>query len=181
MSSKTKPSPTLFLTRVALCTAFMCVSAMLFIPFAVPFTLQVLALYLIIFTFGGATALACSALYVFLGLIGLPVFSGFSGGIGQLFMPSGGFIPGFVLAALVYFLCERLAFLHIGARLRTLLSFLALYASAAAVLVFLYTDRSPAEIFTALAYYIAPYIPLDVLKIAVAALASKRLIKHMKL
>ena len=40
-------------------------------------------------------------IYVFLGVIGLPVFAGFKAGIGILFGPTGGFLFGFIICAFI--------------------------------------------------------------------------------
>lgn len=50
------------------------------------------------FKFGGFISVL---IYILLGAIGLPVFAGFKGGIGVLFGPTGGYIIGYLLMAIV--------------------------------------------------------------------------------
>lgn len=66
----------------------------------VPITLQTLAIALCGMVLGPARAFLATVLYVGLGLIGLPIFSNFSGGVGVLAGPSAGYIAGFALYAL---------------------------------------------------------------------------------
>ncbi|HLS33749.1 MAG TPA: biotin transporter BioY [Brevibacterium sp.] len=66
----------------------------------VPITLQTLAIALCGMVLGPARAFLATALYVGLGLIGLPIFSNFSGGLGVLAGPSAGYIAGFAVYAL---------------------------------------------------------------------------------
>ncbi len=83
----------------ALLTAFICISAQLSIltPAGVPFTLQTLAVavcgYLLGFKWGVASVIT----YILLGAVGIPVFSGFSGGVQHILSTSGGFTIGFIL------------------------------------------------------------------------------------
>jgi len=79
------------------------------IPLAagVPVTLQTLAVILTGMVLGPARGGAAAGLYVLAGLAGLPVFSGFSSGIGVLAGPSAGFLLAFPLAALVAGLLVR--------------------------------------------------------------------------
>lgn len=65
----------------------------------VPLTLQTLAVFLTGLVLGGTRGLLAVALYVLVGLIGVPVFSGFRGGLGVLAGPSAGYILAFPLAA----------------------------------------------------------------------------------
>ena len=88
------------LTQIAICTAVLCVSAFLIIPLPiVPITLQLFAVVLVALLLKPSHTLTCVSLYILLGCIGLPVFSGGKGGIGVLFSPTGGFIFGFLVGA----------------------------------------------------------------------------------
>ncbi|MFJ2507940.1 biotin transporter BioY [Arthrobacter citreus] len=79
------------------------------IPLAagVPITLQTLAVILTGMVLGPARGAAAAGLYLAAGFAGLPVFSGFSSGIGVLARPSAGYLVSFPLAALVVGLLVR--------------------------------------------------------------------------
>ncbi|WP_066297904.1 biotin transporter BioY [Arthrobacter luteolus] len=79
------------------------------IPLAagVPITLQTLAVMLAGLILGPLRGAAAVGLYLVVGLAGLPVFSGFSGGLGVLAGPSAGYLLSFPLAALVVGLISR--------------------------------------------------------------------------
>lgn len=86
--------------RAALAAALVSVGAAISIPAGpVPVTLQLLVLAVIVLLLSPGEAFAATALYVALGAIGLPVFSGASGGVGVLLGPTGGFLLGFVAGA----------------------------------------------------------------------------------
>ncbi|SMX88913.1 biotin transporter BioY [Brevibacterium antiquum] len=70
-------------------------------PAGVPITLQTFAVALCGLVLGPWRGGAAVLLYVVLGLLGLPIFSGMSGGIGILAGPSAGYITSFTLYALV--------------------------------------------------------------------------------
>ncbi|WP_298252530.1 biotin transporter BioY [uncultured Arthrobacter sp.] len=70
-------------------------------PLGVPITLQTLGVLLAGLVLGPARGTAAVLLYLVAGLIGLPVFSGFSGGFGVLAGPTAGYLLAFPLAALV--------------------------------------------------------------------------------
>ena len=86
---------------IALFTSIMIVCAFITIPFAIPFTLQTFALFTIIGILGTKRAFISVLLYLLLGAVGLPVFSGFRGGIGHLFGATGGYLLGFLLTTLI--------------------------------------------------------------------------------
>ena len=88
------------LTKIAICTSLLCVSAFIVIPLPiVPITLQLFAVVLVALLLKPSHTLTCVSLYILLGIVGLPVFSGGKGGIGILFSPTGGFILGFLVGA----------------------------------------------------------------------------------
>ena len=66
------------------------------VPATVPFTLQTFAVLLVCDLLGGRWGLVSVLLYLLLGAVGFPVFSGFSGGLGHLLGMTGGYILGFV-------------------------------------------------------------------------------------
>ena len=86
----------IFVALMTVCTLFVQ------IPFyPVPLTFQTVISVLAGLLLGkkkGAVSMAC---YCLLGLVGVPVFSGFSGGIYCVLKPTFGYIPGFILSAFV--------------------------------------------------------------------------------
>lgn len=90
-------------------TALTSVAAQLAIPNSpVPFTFQTLAVLLTASVLGAVRGALSMALYAIIGSIGLPVFTSAHSGVAYLFGATGGYIIGFVLAALVVgFLAEK--------------------------------------------------------------------------
>lgn len=84
------------LAYTALGAVLIAVCSWITIPMAVPFTMQTFAVFLTLSLLGGRRGTAAIAAYVLLGAVGLPVFSGFSGGFGVLLGATGGYIAGFV-------------------------------------------------------------------------------------
>ena len=102
-SSRSARSAGTDLGLIAVFAAFVAVCAVLPAipvgPLAVPITLQTLAVYLTGLVLGGRRGFLAVALYVVVGLVGLPIFSGFRGGPAVLAGPSAGYIIGFPIAA----------------------------------------------------------------------------------
>ena len=90
------------ITRVALMAAVTAVAAQIAIPlFPVPFTLQVLAVILSGLLLGVRHGALAQAVYVLVGAVGMPVFAGFTGGLGHIFGPTGGYLISYPIAAAV--------------------------------------------------------------------------------
>lgn len=86
----------------AVCAALMCVLCPLSIPIGVvPVSLSSFVIMLMIVTFGTKQTLIVLFEYVLIGIVGLPVFSGFNAGIGVIAGPTGGFIIGYFLLVAV--------------------------------------------------------------------------------
>ena len=107
METKRKGFQTKDLVYVALCAVLMAVCSWINIPSAIPFTLQTFAIFCTLGLIGGKRGTAAILVYLLLGALGLPVFAGFSGGVGILFGITGGYLLGFILMGLVYWLGER--------------------------------------------------------------------------
>ncbi len=90
------------MTYIAIATAVTCILAPLSvnIPISpVPISLTIFALLMGAYVLGPYGAVASFLLYALIGLVGVPVFSKFQGGIGVLFGPTGGYIIGFVFVS----------------------------------------------------------------------------------
>jgi len=70
------------------------------VPSVIPFSMQTFAIFLAVNLLGAKKASVAIALYIITGSIGLPVFSGFRGGLSALISPTGGFIFGFFMIPL---------------------------------------------------------------------------------
>ncbi len=78
------------------------------LPGGVPFTMQTLAVSLTGIVLGSKKGFITQCIYILLGVIGMPVFSSFSGGIQVIFGPTGGFILSLpIMAYLIGVICER--------------------------------------------------------------------------
>lgn len=93
-----KPTPKVC-ARCAVLTALIIVGAYIKIPVPpVPFTMQSFFVILGGLTLGAGCGAAAVGLYIFMGLAGLPIFSG-GGGFGYVLSPTFGYIIGFMIAA----------------------------------------------------------------------------------
>ena len=161
---------------IAVCTAMMVICSWISIPATVPFTMQTFGVFLCVGLLGGRRGTLAVSVYLLLGAVGLPVFSGFTGGIGHLFGATGGYIIGFLFSALVMWLIEHL----LGRNLKTLvLSMIAglitCYAFGTAWFMVVYAKTSGSiGLMTALGWCVFPYVIPDAVKIGLAAVITRR-------
>lgn len=87
----------------ALLAAVVAVCSLITIPMptGVPITLQTFAVALAGYLLGAKKGTAAVVLYILIGAVGLPVFSGMKGGVSVLAGPTGGFLWGFIFFALL--------------------------------------------------------------------------------
>ena len=89
---------------IALMTAVLCILAPISIPVfisPVPISLGVLAIYLTAYVLSPLDATISVIIFILLGTFGLPVFSGYSGGLSKLVGPTGGYIIGFLFTVYI--------------------------------------------------------------------------------
>ena len=165
------------LVMVALFAALIAVCAWVTIPGSVPFTLQTMGVFLAVGLLGGKRGTAAVLVYILLGAVGMPVFSGFSGGVGRLLGTTGGYIIGFLVAALAMWAMEA-----VFGRAKwvlpasTLLGLLLCYAFGTVWFLVLYTQTKGAiSVASVLSMCVIPFILPDLLKIALALLLTNRL------
>ena len=86
---------------IGLSAAIIAVCSWISIPLTVPITLQTMGVVLISGLFGAKRGTLSTLLYILIGAIGVPVFSGFKSGFGVLLGSTGGYIIGFIFTALI--------------------------------------------------------------------------------
>ena len=163
-------------TLVALGAAFLTVCSWITVPYTVPFTAQTFGVFLILKVLGGGRGTAAIALYIALGAVGLPVFSGFGAGIGALSGPTGGYIAGFLLTALIYRLMLPNRKSPAAEALVCFAGLAACYAAGTAW----FSIRMGTDAPHALLLCVVPYLIPDLVKLAAATLVSPRLVKIIK-
>ena len=169
------------LAYIALMAALTAVCAWITVPFSlVPFTLQTFAVFLALALLGGRRGTCAIGLYLCLGLIGLPVLSGFSGGVGALLGPTGGYLLGFLATGLIYWAVTARFGTGTAAQLAGLvLGLAACYAFGTLWFVRVYTE--PTTVWAALGMCVFPFIPVDLIKMALAAAVARRVGKAVRL
>ena len=177
MAIKPNALSTKDLALTALFVAVMAVCSWISIPATVPFTLQTFGVFISIGLLGGKRGTLAILIYLLLGAIGLPVFSGFTGGIGHLLGPTGGYIIGFIFSALLMWLAERLFGKSVPVLAASMIAGLIVcYAFGTAWFMSVYTKNTgEIGLMTALGWCVFPYIIPDVAKIVLAVILTKRL------
>lgn len=162
--------------------AGMAVCAWISVPGPVPFTLQTMGVFLAVGLLGGRLGSLAVGAYLLLGAVGLPVFSGFSGGVASFAGPTGGYLVGFLLIALVMWGLEflwgrgRAAYFVSGAA-----GLAVCYLFGTAWYMVLYSAAGkPAELFTVLSWCVFPFILPDLLKLTLAFVLKERLRSALK-
>lgn len=167
MQSKSRLS---FLVMAALITSILCILAPLSIPLPfspVPFTLTNLILLFAVYLLPWKWAWFSCLIYLLLGTIGLPVFSGFAGGLGKLAGPTGGYLIGFLLQVPISGLfLERFRSRLLLCAVGMVLGIAACYALGTVWLAL----QMHLSLKAALLAGVIPYLPGDAVKIVAALL-----------
>lgn len=163
------------LILIAMFAALTVVLAQITIPLPftpVPITLTPLAFLIAGALLGPYKGGLSILIYVLLGMTGLPVFAGFSGGIGILFGPTGGYIIGFILGAMIVGFLMYLFPRKIGGYIIAMIIGTIACYTLGTIWFMISLDR---KLLESLFLCVIPYIPGDILKIIVGALLSSRL------
>lgn len=157
---------------IALSAAFITVCAWIYIPFPISITLQTFGICTVCGVLGLRRGFLSVLTYVCLGLVGIPVFSGFRSGISAITDQSGGYVIGFLLLALTVGAAStafgrKTSILVCSMIAGTLLC----YSCGALWYYFLYAKDS--SLATVISVCALPFIIPDVVKIALAAVVIK--------
>ena len=166
------------LTRIAICAAEMAVCAWVTVPSTVPFTLQTMGVFLSLRLLGGRNGTIAVAVYILLGLVGLPVFSGFQAGAGVLLGPTGGYIVGFLFIGLIYWLGEPLKPGRIASCALLTGGLAVCYTFGTAWFIRVNAVKGKTlTVLASLGICVFPYIVPDLLKLAASEVIAWRVLK----
>ena len=167
---------TVDLIYIAFGAALITVCSWISIPTVVPFTLQTFAVFAVLSILGGKRGTLSVLVYILLGAVGLPVFSGFKSGAAVLLGTTGGYIIGFLLTGLIYIAMEKIS----GRKqpfevISLLLGLIACYTFGTIWFMNVYAAKTgPIGIGAALSWCVIPFIIPDIIKLVIALLISNR-------
>ncbi len=158
---------------IAVMTAVICVVSPFSIPIGpVPVSLSILAIFFALYVLGIKKGLISCALYILIGFIGVPVFSGFGSGAAKLLGPTGGYIIGYLfLAAIAGFFIDKFYPSRVIAFLGMILGVAVCYAFGTAW----YMWQSQSALYPALTVCVLHFIPFDLVKAVIAVLAGPKI------
>lgn len=171
-NKKTKsPFTVLDITQIALLAAIICILGPLSFPLPfseVPVSLSILGIFLALIVGELKNGAISIVIYILLGLVGVPVFAGFSGGFAKLAGPTGGYILGYIPMAVVAGLFIMISKKKVTKLILTIVGLLLglaiCYAFGTAWLGF----STKMGFAKALAVGVIPYIPFDLAKLAIS-------------
>ncbi|MBQ8815635.1 MAG: biotin transporter BioY [Lachnospiraceae bacterium] len=166
------------LTYIALAAALLTICAWIAIPFGdVPITLQTFAVLVIAGLFGTRSGLLALGVYLLMGMVGLPVFSGMTGGLGRLLGPTGGYLIGFFFTIpIVSEMAARFGRKPFPLALSMALGLLACYCFGTIWFAGVYMGSlDMAGIGTALVKCVVPFLLPDGVKLTMAMWIVRRL------
>lgn len=162
---------TKYMTRAALFAALTAICAWISIPVAdIGFTMQTFGVFLTLGVLGGKWGTVSILIYLLLGAVGMPVFSGFRGGMGMLLGVTGGYLWGFLFSGLIYWLLERFG------KLPAMIAAMAVCYLCGSIWFHIYAGGGLALI---LLRCVVPFLIPDGLKILLAHSLSRRLRRHI--
>ena len=162
------------IARCGICVALLACSAWITVPLGpVPFTMQTLVLALLPQIMTTRDAFVTVALYLLLGAAGVPVFSGFQGGLGVLLGPTGGYLLGFAAGMPVAGAVMRASLLP--RRARSVAAGIALLAVSYVLGTFQLMNVYGIDAPAALAVAVVPFVVPDVVKVAASVGVAERI------
>lgn len=130
----------------------------------IPISFTNLAIYLSLYLLGWKRGSVSFLVYLLIGMVGMPVFSGYSGGFGKLFGPTGGYILGFLpMAVIAGWIIDhsRSRLAHMGGMI---LGTAVCYALGTAW----FCVQAGYTVGAALGLCVIPFVPVDLVKMVIA-------------
>ena len=173
-------NPVRRMTYTALMAVVICICAWITVPFTVPFTMQTFGVFSALLLLGGRDGTLAIGLYLLLGALGVPVFSGFSAGIGVIAGPTGGYIAGFLLTGLLYCAAKPLRTNRLRENLILAAGLLVCYAFGTVWFCIVKGNAgSPMDFLRAVSICVLPYLIPDAVKLMMADQIATRVRKAL--
>lgn len=159
------------ITTYALFAAIMCILGPLAVPIGpVPISLTNFVIYIALYVLATKGTTISYIVYLLLGAFGLPVFSGYAGGLGKLAGPTGGYLIGFIFMIVISGVALELSKANefitaLGMVLGTFVAY------AFGTVWFVY--QMECELSYALSVCVYPFVPFDLGKIVIATVIGK--------
>ena len=165
--------------NMALCglfTAILALCAWLSIPMGdMVITLQTFGIFLTLGLLGGKRGSITICVYLLLGAVGAPVFSGFRGGLGALLGTTGGYIFGFMLTALTYWIITSVKDAPLTRLLAMILGMLLCYSCGSWWYMTRYLSGGQLTLGLVLMKCVIPYLIPDAIKLTLTWILTGKL------
>ena len=164
------------ITYIAISAVILIICSWIYVPTAIPFTMQSFGVILVCLICEKKQALCAILVYFLLGMFGLPVFAGFRSGVSVLAGPTGGYVLGLFLLPIIIGNNSQKSFL--GTVLKSILGMAFLYLFGTLWYSFIYTNNN-GGILPILSMCVFPFIIPDIVKCVLAVACAKRINKRL--
>ena len=175
------------IVNISLFTTLLAVCAWIYIPTTIPFTMQTFAVFLAMLMLGGRKGTIVILIYLLLGLIGVPVFSGGTAGPGILLGATGGYMIGWIFLGIIVRLTEKFITRNMSETkvcmqiTALIVGLLICYLFGTLWFVKVYANQSMNTGFVAaFSVCVLPFIIPDLAKLALAYTVSRRMKKYIR-
>lgn len=159
----------------AMFIALLVVSSYIAIPINnISFTFQLLVVFLIVLLLDIKNSFIVLIIYLLMGLIGLPVYSGFTSGL----TPSFGFIIGFTTVPIIHYFLNRIIKIKNTSLKYFIISIINLIIINIIGTIY-FIIYMQVDIITALSITVFPFVLIDILKIIISIIVSKRIKEYV--
>ena len=165
--------------NMALCglfTAVLAVCAWISVPFGDSvITLQTFGIFLTLGLLGGKLGSITVLVYLLLGAVGAPVFSAFRGGLGALLGTTGGYIFGFMLTAILYWILTSIKDTPLTRLMAMIFGLLLCYGCGSWWYMTRYLSSGDLTLGLVLVKCVLPYLIPDAVKLGLAWILTGKL------
>lgn len=171
------------LTRIAIFTALICLGAFISIPmYPVPITLQNFFVFMAGLLLTPTEAFLSVIVYIVLGLVGVPIFAGFTGGIQTIFKPTFGFLIAFAIGAALISKIVKNSTDRKKIFISLLIAEILFYAIGLPYMHYIlsiYMGKDIQGIMAIFSMGLIPFIPGDLLKMVIATAIAPKIKKAL--